>query len=57
MSTNTTFCKVSKKQLSFILGVSLPTASKNYQIILDSLQIKNRTFLTQNDLKQYGISE
>jgi len=46
--------KVSKTQLMHLLDVSYNTARKEYQIILDSLQIK-RTYLTISDLLQYGI--
>lgn len=44
--------KITKKQLGFILGVSYPTALKEYQTIIDSLALK-RNYLTQNDLKTY----
>ena len=42
--------KITKTQLMHILGVSYPTALKEYQIIIDSLQLK-RNYLTENDLK------
>lgn len=37
-----------------ILEVSYPTARKDYQTILDALQLK-RTYLTIQDLITYGI--
>lgn len=46
--------KVTKTQLMNILEVSYNTARKEYQIILDSLEIK-RTYLTISDLVKYGI--
>lgn len=46
--------KVSKTQLMHILDVSYNTARKEYQTILDSLQIK-RDYLTIADLLKYGI--
>lgn len=46
---------VNKVQLSHILGVSRPTATKMYQTILDSLQIKERSYLMIKDLIAYGI--
>jgi hypothetical protein len=46
--------KISKTELMHLLGVSYPTALKEYQIILDSLELK-RKFLTLNDLKRYGL--
>ena len=38
----------------YILGVSYPTALKEYKIIIDSLQLK-RNYLTTNDLIIYGL--
>lgn len=46
--------KVSKMQLKNILEISYPTARKEYQTILDSLQIK-RGYLIISDLIEYGI--
>jgi hypothetical protein len=46
--------KVTKTQLMYILDVSYNTARKEYQIILDSLQIK-RDYLILADLLKYGI--
>jgi hypothetical protein len=46
--------KITKTQLMHILGVSYPTALKEYQIIIDSLQLK-RNYLTTNDLIIYGL--
>ncbi len=46
--------KVNKTQLMNILEVSYPTARKDYQTILDSLQLK-RKYLTIQDLITYGI--
>lgn len=46
--------KVTKMQLSHILEISYPTARKEYQTILDSLQI-TRGYLTISDLIKYGI--
>jgi hypothetical protein len=46
--------KVSKMQLKYILEISYPTALKEYQTIIDSLQIK-RKYLTIQDLINYGI--
>ncbi|WP_300101448.1 hypothetical protein [Flavobacterium sp.] len=46
--------KVSKTELMYLLSVSYNTARKEYQTILDSLQIK-RDYLTISDLIQYGI--
>ncbi|WDF65660.1 hypothetical protein [Flavobacterium sp. KACC 22763] len=54
MKTNNTSQKVSKTQLMYILEVSYPTARKEYQTIIDSLQLK-RKYLTISDLIQYGI--
>jgi hypothetical protein len=41
--------KVSKTQLMYILDVSYKTATKEYQTLLDCLQLK-RNFLTIQDL-------
>jgi len=46
--------KVTKTELMHILSVSYPTALKEYQTILDSLQIKRKYLLIQ-DLINYGI--
>jgi hypothetical protein len=46
--------KVNKTQLMHLLGVSYKTALKDYQIILDSLQL-TRDFLTIKDLVDYKI--
>lgn len=46
--------KVNKTQLMNILEVSYPTARKDYQTILDALQLK-RKYLTIQDLITYGI--
>lgn len=46
--------KVTKTQLGFILEISYPTARKEYQTILDSLELK-RKYLTIQDLIVYGI--
>lgn len=46
--------KVTKMQLKNILEISYPTALKEYQTILDSLQLK-RKYLTVLDLINYGI--
>lgn len=46
--------KVTKTQLMHILGVSYNTAKKEYQIIIDSLNLK-RAFLTEQDLKDYKL--
>lgn len=46
--------KVSKKQLSHILGVSYKTALKEHKIILVSLGL-TRSYLTYHDLFKYGI--
>jgi preprotein translocase subunit Sss1 len=46
--------KVSIKELANLLGVCRKTASKEYQTIIDSLQI-TRKYLTQKDLEKYGI--
>lgn len=51
MSTNN---KVTRKELATILGVSINTAYKEYQTIIDSLGIR-RTYLTVNDLVRYGV--
>lgn len=50
----TTSQKVTKTQLMHILEVSYKTARKEYQIILDSLELK-RKYLTISDLISYGI--
>lgn len=47
--------KVNKTELMYLLGVSYPTALKEYAIILDSLTITKRNYLTINDLIIYGI--
>nr|WP_315175572.1 hypothetical protein [uncultured Flavobacterium sp.] len=54
MKTDNTSQKVTKTQLMHILEVSYPTALKEYQTIIDSLQIK-RDYLTISDLVMYGI--
>ena len=46
--------KVTKTQLMNILQISYNTARKEYQTIIDSLQI-NRDYLTISDLILYGI--
>lgn len=46
--------KISKTQLQFILGISYKTARKEYQTILDSLELK-RNYLTLQDLIKYRI--
>ena len=48
------FEKVTKKQLGAILGVSYPTALKEYQTIKDCLQIK-RPYLVIDDLVKFGL--
>lgn len=55
MNIKTNLSKVTKLQLSHILAVSYPTALKEYKIILASLNILNRNYLTQNDLIIYGL--
>ena len=47
--------KISRKELQNILGVCYKTACKEYRIIMDSLEITTRKYLTQNDLKKYGL--
>jgi hypothetical protein len=54
MKTTNTSQKVTKTQLMHILEVSFNTAKKEYQTILDSLEIK-RSYLTISDLIKYGI--
>ncbi|TCN55498.1 MULTISPECIES: hypothetical protein [Flavobacterium] len=54
MKTQNTSQKVSKTELMHLLGVSYPTALKEYQIILDSLQLK-RNYLMISDLITYKI--
>lgn len=54
MKTQNKTEKVSKTQLMYILGVSYPTARKEYRIIIDSLDLKRR-YLTINDLIEYGV--
>ena len=46
--------KVTKMQLKNILEISYPTALKEYQTIIDCLQLK-RAYLTIQDLITYGI--
>jgi hypothetical protein len=46
--------KVTKTQLGYILGVSYPTARKEYRTILDCLSL-TRKYLMISDLIQYGI--
>lgn len=46
--------KISKKELGVLLSVSYKTARKEYQTILDSLQL-TRKFLTVADLEKYGL--
>jgi len=46
--------KVTKTQLMYILGISYPTALKEYQTIIDALALK-RKYLTISDLVKYGI--
>ena len=46
--------KITKVQLGYILGVCYTTARKEYQIILDSLNLK-RNYLINEDLIKYGI--
>ena len=47
--------KVTKMQLMHILEVSYNTARKEYQVIIDSLQLK-RDYLTKSDLLAYGLT-
>ena len=54
MKTQNTSQKVTKTQLMNILEVSYNTARKEYQTILDSLQL-TRKYLTISDLITYGI--
>lgn len=54
MNTQNASQKVSKTELMHLLSVSYPTALKEYQTILDSLQLK-RNYLTISDLIKYGI--
>jgi hypothetical protein len=46
--------KINKKELGALLGVSYKTARKEYQTILDSLQL-TRKYLTVSDLEKYGL--
>ena len=55
MLVSAEFEKVTKMQVKSILGVSYPTALKEYQTILDCLAITNRTYLTINDLIDFGL--
>lgn len=54
MKPTNTSQKVTKTQLMHILEISYPTALKEYQTIIDSLQL-TRTYLTVADLIQYKI--
>jgi hypothetical protein len=54
MKTQNTSQKVTKTQLMHILQISYNTARKEYQTIIDSLELK-RDFLTISDLIKYGI--
>ncbi|WP_158614844.1 hypothetical protein [Flavobacterium sp. LB2P53] len=54
MNTRNTSQKVTKTQLMYLLEVSYNTARKEYQIILDSLELK-RNYLMISDLIKYGI--
>ena len=54
MNTKNTSQKVSKTELMHLLNVSYPTARKEYQIILDSLELK-RKYLMVSDLITYKI--
>ena len=54
MKTQNTSQKVTKTQLMHILQISYPTSLKEYQIIIDSLQL-TRTYLTIADLIEYKI--
>lgn len=56
-TTFTATFRVTREQLAGILGVCTKTASKEYQTILDSLEIVNRNYLTYGDLAKYGIIE
>lgn len=47
--------KVNKTELMHILGVSYKTARKDYQIIIDSLEL-TRKYLTVKDLLDYGLT-
>lgn len=47
--------KINKTEFMHLTGVSYPTALKDYKVILDSLAIKNRNYLTINDLQKYGL--
>lgn len=55
MFLNNAHVKVNISQLKHILGVSHNTAKKEYQCILDSLQITNRKYLLVSDLVKYGV--
>lgn len=54
MKTKNLSQKVNKTQLMNILSVSYPTARKEYQTIIDCLQLK-RNYLTISDLITFGI--
>ena len=47
--------KITRKELSVILCISKNTATVYYRAILDALCIKDRNYLTQNDLRKYGV--
>lgn len=44
--------KISKKELGSILGVSYPTALKEYKYLLSVLSL-SRSYLTLSDIKKY----
>ena len=54
MKTQNISQKVTKTELMHLLGVSYNTALKEYQVIIDSLEL-NRTYLMISDLIKYGI--
>lgn len=47
--------KITRKELCNILNISKNTCTTYYRAILDCLSITDRDYLTENDLKTYGI--
>lgn len=47
--------KVTRKELKNILGVHYNTACKEYRVIMDSMQLTSRGYLTIRDLISYGV--
>lgn len=47
--------KVTRKELQNKIGCCYATAKKEYHVIMSSLDIKYRNYLTLADLQKYGL--